>query len=182
MCPPVVVGFECLLVPLLRVLRRKRSYRRPLLRVPGFNVGSNFECCSAYSTYAGGSCDSNVPFCGRCNTQLHVGLFAFLPLGFLVGTPLGAYILHEAWLRGLFLRFLRRDLESFLPMCPLRLGQASSVVASILVGVGWLPLHHGALSVVPSYGCSLVGDLSLPASTARMWLVCRVLGLFGKVR
>ena len=70
MCQLAAVGFECLPTPLLLVLRHKHSYRQPPPHVLDFDVGSNFVgCCLVCSTYAGGSCDSNVPFCGRCNTQ-----------------------------------------------------------------------------------------------------------------
>ncbi len=83
MCRPVVVGFECLLVPLLFVLRHKYFCRRPPLHVLGFVMTSSFVgCCLVCSMYAGGNCDSNVPFCGRYNTQLRVGPSAFPFLDF----------------------------------------------------------------------------------------------------
>src|SRR6266702_7381547 len=84
MCPLAAVEFECFLAPLLLALHHKHSCRRPPLPVLDFVVGSSFVGrCSIYSTYAGGNCDSNVPFCGKYNTQLRVGLVVFLPFGFL---------------------------------------------------------------------------------------------------
>ncbi len=80
MYPLVVVGFGYFLVPLLSARRRRRFCRRLLLRVLGLIAGSSFFWCYfAYSTYAGGSCDSNALSCDRYNTQLRVGLIAFLP-------------------------------------------------------------------------------------------------------
>src|SRR6266702_1635123 len=76
-----VAGFGCLIVPPLLVPRR-RHFCHPLsLHIPDWDVGSNcVDCCWAYSRYAGDSCGSDVPFYGRCNTQLRVGLSAFLLL------------------------------------------------------------------------------------------------------
>ncbi len=88
MCLLVAVEFGCFLMPLLSVLRHRHFCHRPPLHVLDFVVGSSFiGCCSVYSTYAGGSCDSNVPFCDRYNTQLRISPVVFLPFGFLVQTP-----------------------------------------------------------------------------------------------
>src|SRR6266702_5131737 len=81
----VVVGSEWLIVPQLVVRRRLRTrFCRPrLLLVLGSDVRSNyaaFHCCLVDSTYAGGSCDSDVPFCDTYNTQLRVSLSLFLLL------------------------------------------------------------------------------------------------------
>src|SRR6266702_1141110 len=108
----VVVGFEWLIVPQLVVRRRlrMRSCRPLLLLVLGLDVGSNyaaFHCCLADSTYAGDSCDSDVPFCDTYNTQLRVGLSLFLLLLVLFAYTLPwVRILLVAWLRDSFLRFL----------------------------------------------------------------------------
>src|SRR6266702_3436325 len=80
---PVVVVSGHSLVPSLLLLRRC-SYHLLRLRVPGFVVrSSSIDYCLVCSTYAGGNCDSNVPSCDRCNTQLHVDLSVFLLLYFL---------------------------------------------------------------------------------------------------
>src|SRR6266702_3124247 len=81
----VAVGSEWLIVPQLVVLRRlrMRSCRLLLLLVLGSGVGSNCaasHCCLVGSTCAGGSCDSDVPFCDMCSTQLRVDLSSFLLL------------------------------------------------------------------------------------------------------
>ncbi len=77
-CWLVAAGFECLIMLLSLVPRHRRFYRQPLLHILDFDVESSF--IGSYlvcSTYAGGNCDSNVPFCGKCNTQLHINLFVF---------------------------------------------------------------------------------------------------------
>src|SRR6266702_5723 len=80
MCLLVAVEFECSLAPLLSALRHRRFCRRPLLHALGLVVGSSFFWhCLVCSTYAGDSCNSDVPFCVKYNTQLCVGLVAFLP-------------------------------------------------------------------------------------------------------
>jgi len=106
----VVEGFEWLIVPLLVALRHLRTcfYRQLLPRVLGLDAGSSFIvscCCLIDSTYAEGSCDSDVPFCDTCNTQLCVGPSSSLPHVLFVGILLEDYTLHVAWLRGSFLRF-----------------------------------------------------------------------------
>src|SRR6266702_1694415 len=81
-CQLVAVGFECLIMPLLFVLRCRHSYHLLPLCVLDFDVESNFVgCYLVCSTCAGGNCDSNAPSCDKCNTQLCAGLFAFLLLG-----------------------------------------------------------------------------------------------------
>ena len=105
----VVVEFGWLIVLRLVVLLHPRMCfdHRLSLRVPGLGVGSSYAVCPLLtdSTYAGGNCDSNVPFCDMCSTQLHVDLSSFLLL-----VP-SADILHEgctlrvAWLRGSFLHY-----------------------------------------------------------------------------
>jgi len=92
----VAAGSEWLIALRLVVpLRlRMRSCRPLLLLVLDLDVGSNcaaFRCCLVGSTCAGGSCDSDVPFCDMCNTQLRVSLSSFLLL------VLFAYIL--LWVR-----------------------------------------------------------------------------------
>src|SRR6266702_2347341 len=103
----VVVEFGWLIVPLLVVLLHLHMCfdHRLSLRVPGLDVGSSYAVCPRLidSTYAGGNCDLNVPFCDTCSTQLRVDL-----LSFLLHVP-SADIFHEgctlrgAWLRGSFL-------------------------------------------------------------------------------
>src|SRR6266702_795178 len=72
-----------------------------------WDVGSSYvDChCLAYSTYAGGNCNLDVPFCGMCNTQLHVSLFSLLHVLFAYILPWACTLL-EAWLQGPFLHFL----------------------------------------------------------------------------
>ena len=111
----VVEEFEWLIVPLLVVLLRLRTYfcRQLLPRILGLDMESNCiasRCCLADSTYAEGSCDSDVPFCGMCSTQLRVGLLSFLLRVLFVGILLEGYTLRVAWLRDSFLRFLQRVL------------------------------------------------------------------------
>ncbi len=55
---------------------------------------------------AGGSYNSNAPFCDMCNTQLHVGLSFFLLLALFAYILLEVRILHEAWWLDSFLCFL----------------------------------------------------------------------------
>ncbi|SRR6266702_7305254 len=102
----VVKGFECLIV-LLSFLHHIRFCRRLLLLVLDLDVGSSYidYCCLVCSTCAGGSCNSNVPFCGMYNTQLRVGLVSFLLPVLSAYIPLGVHTLLVAWLRGSFLRF-----------------------------------------------------------------------------
>src|SRR6266702_2397682 len=100
----VVVEFECLIVRLKVVLRRICFCHLLLLRVLNWDVGSNCVTRWAYSMYAGGNCDSNVPFYGMCNTQLHGDLSFFLLLVPFACTLLVECILLGAWLRGSFLR------------------------------------------------------------------------------
>src|SRR6266702_2662187 len=96
----VVAGSECLIVPLLVLLHlHMYSCRRLLLHALGLDVGSS---CVALvdSTYAGGSCDSDVPFCDMCSTQLRVDLllvFLRVPFAYILHE---GYILHGAWSRG----------------------------------------------------------------------------------
>ncbi len=156
----VVEGFEWLIVPLLVVLLRLHTYfyRRLLLRILDLGVESNFaafRCCLVGSTYAEGNCNSNVPFCGMCNTQLCVGLLSCLLLVPSACILLKGCTLHVAWLRGSFLRFLRRAPWFFLRMYPLHLGLHVFVAASTPVVGKWL-LPLSAPLVVPSCECSLV--------------------------
>ncbi len=154
----VVEEFEWLIVPLLVVLLHLRTCfcHQLLPLVLGLDVESNcvaFRCRLIGSMYAEGSCDSDVPFCGMCNTQLRVGLLSFLLRVLFVGILLEGYTLRVAWLRGSFLRSLQRVLWSFLRMYPLHLGLQAFVVVSIPLVGRWL-LLLGVLSVVPSCGCS----------------------------
>src|SRR6266702_4829592 len=155
----VVEEFEWLIVlPLVVLLRLRTCFCCQLLpHVLGLDVESNcvaLRCCLIGSTYAEGSCDSDVPFCGMCNTQLRIGLSLFLLCVLFVGIFLEGYTLRVAWLRGLSPHSLRRVLWSFLQMYPLHLGLRAFVVASIPLVARWL-LLLGVLSVVPSCGCSL---------------------------
>src|SRR6266702_5199699 len=107
----VVEGFEWSIVPLSVVLRCLHTYfcRQLLLHVLGLDAGSSFvvfRCYLINSTYAEGSCDSDVPFCDMYNTQLRVGLSSFLLRALFAGILLEDYTLHVAWLRGSFLRSL----------------------------------------------------------------------------
>src|SRR6266702_6170982 len=110
----VAVEFGWLIVPLSAVLLRPHmrfDHQLPL-RVPGLGVGSSYAVYPRLIdfSYSGGNCDSNVPFCDTCNTQLRVDLSSFLLL------VLSADILHEgctlrgAWSRDSFLHCLRRSL------------------------------------------------------------------------
>ncbi len=97
----VVEEFEWSIVPLLVVLLRLRTrFCRPLLpHVLDLDVESNyaaFHYCLISSTYAEGSCDSDVPFCDTYNTQLHVDLLLFFLLVLSVGILLEGCILHVA--------------------------------------------------------------------------------------
>ena len=157
-----VEGFEWLIMPLLVVLLLPRMCfcRQLLLHVLGSDVGSScvaFHCCLIGSTCAEGSCDSDVPFYGMCNTQLRVGLSSSLLRVLFVGILLEGYTLRVAWSRGLFLHFLRHVLLSFLWMYPSHLGLRAFVVASIPSVARWL-LLLGVLSVVPSCGCNLAAS------------------------
>ncbi len=154
-----VEEFEWSIVPLSVVLPRLcMCFCRQLLpRALGSDMESNCAAshyCLIGSTYAEGSCSSNVPFYDMCNTQLRVGLLSFLLHVLSVGILLEGYTLRTAWLRGLLLRFLRRILWFFLWMYPLHLGLRAFIVASILLVVRWSLLLN-VLSVVPSCGCSL---------------------------
>src|SRR6266702_4319937 len=87
----VAVGFKCLIALRSVVLLHPRMcFCRPLLLlVPCLDVGSSCVAshCLIDSTCAGGSCDSDVPSCDMCSTQLRVGLSSSLLL------DLFAYIL-----------------------------------------------------------------------------------------
>ena len=146
-------------MPSSMVLLRTHFSHRPLLHTLDLGMGpSVVDCCRwICSMYAAGNCNLNVPFCGMCNTQLHVGLLSFLlPILF-------AYILlrvripREAWLRGSFLHFPRCDLWFFPLMCPSHLDLSASFVVPILLGVRWLSPRDVPL-IVLSCGCSLVGS------------------------
>ncbi len=156
----VVEEFEWLIVPRLVVLLRLCTCfcHRRLPRILDLDVESNcivFRCCLIGSTYAEGSCNSDVPFCGMCSTQLCIGLSSFLLCVLSVDILLEGYTLRMAWSRGSFLRFLRRTLWSSLWMCPLHLGLRPFAVASTPLVARWL-LLLGAPLVVPSCGRSLV--------------------------
>ncbi len=95
----LVVGESwCLIVRSLVALRRIRFYRRQLLLVLDWDVGSSCidRCCLIYSTYAGDSCDSSVPSCDTCNTQLRVDLLFFLLRALFAYILLWAHTLLEA--------------------------------------------------------------------------------------
>src|SRR6266702_5964692 len=94
---------------------------------------SNYAIRWVCSTYAGDNCDSDVPFCGMCNTQLCGDLSSFLPLVLFACTLLVECTLLEAWLQGSFLRFRQHVLLFALLMYPLRLGRSTFVNASILL-------------------------------------------------
>src|SRR6266702_5600813 len=97
---PVVVGFEYLVVQ-PKVVPRHRHFGRPLQpRVLDWDANSSCVIRWVCSTYAEGSCDSGVPFCDRCNTQLRVGLLSFLLLVLFAYILLGECILLEAWVQG----------------------------------------------------------------------------------
>src|SRR6266702_1844853 len=136
----VAAGFEWLTVPQLVVRRRLRMcFCHPrLLLVLGLDVESNyaaFHCYLVDSTYAGGNCDSNVPFCGTYNTQLRVGLSSLLLLFVLFAyTLLWVRILLVAWSWDSFHDFLRLGRGFFLPTYPWHLGPLASFGASILWG------------------------------------------------
>src|SRR6266702_1364625 len=64
-----------------QLLHQLRFCRRRLLLVLGLSAGPNsIGCLVGHSTYVGDSCDLDVPFYDRCNTQLRVDLFVFLLL------------------------------------------------------------------------------------------------------
>src|SRR6266702_4986643 len=71
--------------------------------------------------YAEGNCDSNVPFCGMCSTQLRGDLSFSLLLVPFACILLVEYTLLGAWLQGSFLCFQRRVLLFVLLKYPLRL-------------------------------------------------------------
>ncbi len=78
----VVVEFERLIAQLLVVLHHIYFSRLPLLLVLDWDARSSCmtHCYWVCSMCAGDSCNSDVPFCDRCNTQLHVSLLSFLLL------------------------------------------------------------------------------------------------------
>ncbi len=151
----VVVRFEYQMAQPTVVLHRRHFSCLLQPRVLDWGASSSYVIHWVCSTYAGDSCDSDVPFCGNCNTQLRIGLSSFLPLVLFACILLKGYTLCEAWLQGLFLRFPLRVPSFVLPMYPSRLGRLAFVWASILLGEGWLRLRDVPL-VVPSYECSLV--------------------------
>src|SRR6266702_618310 len=116
------------------------------------------------STCAGGNCDSDVPFYDMCNTQLCICLLFFLPLVLFACILLRVCICLGTWLWDSFLHFPQCDLWFFLLMYPWHLCPLTSFEAPIPWGVTSLLLPD-VLLVVPSYGCSLVGDLWPPVST-----------------
>src|SRR6266702_117886 len=127
----VVAEFERLIVPPRMVLRRRHFGRLLWPRVLDSDADSSCVIRWVCSTYAEGNCDSNAPFCDRCNTQLRVGPLSFLLLLVLFAYILLAeYILHGAWLRGSSPRFLPRVLLSVLPTYPWHLDQLSCVGVS----------------------------------------------------
>ncbi len=153
----VVVGFECLIMQPKVALHHKR-FGHPLWpHVPDWDVDSSCVTRWVCSMCAGGNCDSDAPFCDRCNTQLHGGLLLFLLLILSAYIRLAEYILHGAWLRDSFPCSLLRILLFILLTYPLHLDQLAFAWVSILVDERWL-YHHGVPSAVLSYGCSLVGD------------------------
>ncbi len=103
----VAEGFECLPGLSSSVLHHIHFCRRLLPLILDWGAGSSYvDCyCFVYSTYAGGNCDSNVPFCGMCSTQLCVGLLFFLLRILVACSLLWVCTLLEAWLWGSFLRF-----------------------------------------------------------------------------
>src|SRR6266702_1657954 len=109
------------------------------------------------STCAEGNCDSNVPSCDRCSTQLHVGLSFFLLLVLIAYILLAEYILHRVWLRGSFLHFLLHVLLFVLLMYPLHLGQSAFAWVAILLDEKWLHCRD-VPSAVLLYGYNLVGS------------------------
>src|SRR6266702_7398221 len=130
----VVVESGCLIVRSKVVLRRIRSCRLLSPRVLDWDVGSNCVIHWFCSTCAGGSCDSNVPSCDMCNTQLRGDLSSFLLLIPFAYTLLVECILLGAWLRGLFLHFQRHVPWFVLPMYPLHSGRSAYVGVSTLLG------------------------------------------------
>ncbi|SRR6266702_4518570 len=153
----VVVRSECLIVRLKAVLRCIYSCHLLLLRVLDWGVESSFAIRWVCSTYAEGSCDSGVLFCGMYSTQLRGDLSSFLLLIPAAYILLVEYTLLLAWLQDSFLRFQRHVLLFVLPMCPWRSGRSTSVRVSILLDRRWLCRHDAPL-VAPSCGCNLVDD------------------------
>ncbi len=134
----LVVGESGYLIVLLLVgLRCIRSCRRLSLPVLDWGVESSCadHCCLTYSTYAGGSCGSSVPFYDMCNTQLRVGLLSFLLHILFACILLWACTCLGAWLQDSFLRFPRRDPWFFQPMCPWHLGRLVFVAESTPLGI-----------------------------------------------
>src|SRR6266702_344559 len=128
----VAAGFEWLIVLLLVVLlhHRIRSCRRLLLHALDLGVGSNFFDCWICSMCAGDSCDSDVPFCDMCSTQLRVGPSAFRLLFPFEGNLLVGRMCYWSLMPGLFLRSRLRVLVFVLRMCPLHLDRLASSEAS----------------------------------------------------
>src|SRR6266702_3543876 len=130
----VVVAFECWYALSSFVLHHRYFGRRPRRHALDLGVGPS---CAGYlicSMYAGGSCDSNVPFGDMCNTQLRVGLFVFR-LPFLVGgILLLGRMCYLSLSPGLLPRFLLHVLVFAQLMCPLHLGRITFAGVSILVG------------------------------------------------
>ncbi len=102
MCLLVAVGFEWRIVQRGFVPRCRYFYRRLLCHVLDFDMGFAFIGW-ACSKCAEGSCDSNVPFCDRYSTQIHVGLIAFHLLSSLGGILLVGHTRCLSLLLGLLL-------------------------------------------------------------------------------
>jgi len=153
----VVVESEYLIVRLKVVLRRIHSCHPLSLCALDWDVESILAIPAVCSMCAEGNCDSGVPFCGMCNTQLRGDLSSVLLLVSVACILLVGYTFLVTWLRDLPLHSQRLVLLSILLTCPWRSGRLIPASASTLLGEKWL-YHHGVLSVAPSYGYSPADD------------------------
>src|SRR6266702_859920 len=135
---PVVAGSEYLIARSKAVLRRIYSCRLLLLRVLDWGVESSFVIRWLCSTYAEDNCDSDVPFCDMCITQLREDLLSFLLLVPVACILPVEYTLLRAWLQGSSLRFRRRVPLFVLPMCPWHSGRSTFVGVSTPLDRKWL--------------------------------------------
>src|SRR6266702_1221038 len=130
----VVVEFEYLIVR-SKVVPRRRYFSRPLWpHVLDWDTDSSCVIHWVCSTCAEGNCDSDAPFCDRCNTQLRVGLSFFLLLVLSAYILLAGYTHLGAWSWGSSLRFPLRILLFVLLTYPSRLGRSAFAWVSILSG------------------------------------------------
>ncbi len=134
MCWLVVVESGLMTLPRSFVLLCRYSYRQLPLRALDFVVNFANPAFLEWicSNYAEGSCDSNVPFCDMCSTQLHVDPSVFL-LSLVGGIPLVGHTRYLSLLLGSFLHFWRFIHVFVQLMCPSHLDPSASFEASILV-------------------------------------------------